>query len=182
LQAYNICNLYNEVKLKLNHPSNNQDYADKGSSSFGFGVGTSGVNASVGFGDNSFGLGAGSGGMFGSVVGNFNIGTSFKPGSNPLNGSSINHFSIFGGGYGLNGSLGMSTIANHSNLIDFGASYGLLGVGGTLQSGELLSVNGTIGLWSGTNSISDVDWTCFVAGTPQGFSMSQKKEKSLSTL
>jgi filamentous hemagglutinin family protein len=118
------------------NPSNNHDYQDKGSSSFGFGIGTGGVNASVGFGDHSFGLGFGNGSLFGSVgYGQFNIGTSFKPGAN-------NRLGLFGGGYGAGVSAGFG-----SSGFDAGASYGPLGIGGTLQDGHL-KIGGTAGFWN----------------------------------
>jgi hypothetical protein len=124
------------INDKVINPSNNQDYADSGSSSFGFGVGTSGVNASVGFGDYSFGLGAGSSGLFGAVgVGDFNIGTSFKPGAN-------NRLGLFGGAYGAGISAGVGSLG-----FDAGASYGPLSIGGTYQDGHL-KVGGTAGFWN----------------------------------
>jgi hypothetical protein len=77
-----------------------------------------------------------------------------------------NHFSLFGGGYGLNGNLGVTAIGDHPNLFDLGASYGLIGFGGSMQGRELRSVSGTLGLWSGTRTISDVNWTCFEKDAP----------------
>jgi hypothetical protein len=126
------------INDKVINPSNNQDYADSGSSSFGFGVGTGGVNASIGFGDHSFGAGVGSGGLFGSVgVGDFNIGTSFKPGAN-------NRLGLFGGAYGVNGSLGFT---GGSGLFDAGVSYGPIGIGGTFGSGGA-NINASLGFWN----------------------------------
>jgi hypothetical protein len=143
------------INDKVINPSNNQDYADSGNSSFGFGVGTSGVNASIGFGDYSFGLGAGSSGLFGAVgVGNFNIGTSFKPGTD-----NHNQFSVFGGGYGLNASLGHSIWSP-------GISYGPFSLSGSFQHGELKAINGTAGLWGFDNQINDWDLQCFEKDTP----------------
>jgi hypothetical protein len=153
------------INDKVINPSNNQDYADSGSSSFGFGVGTSGVNASVGFGDHSFGLGTGSGGMFGSVgVGDFNIGASLNPGTNRVG--------LFGGAYGVGGSFGFS---GSSGLFDAGVSYGPIGIGGTFGNGRT-NINASLGLWN----VELIDYAS--KGTPISSELKEQRLEAIDQL
>jgi filamentous hemagglutinin family protein len=125
------------INDKVINPSNNHDYHDSGSTSFGFGVGTGGFNANIGSGNHSFGLGVGNSGLFGSVgYKDFNIGSSLNPGTGRVG--------LFGGAYGVNGSLGFT---GGSGLFDAGASYGPIGIGGTFGNGHL-KVGGTFGFWN----------------------------------
>jgi hypothetical protein len=125
----------------------------------GFGAGTPSIN--LGFDDFSIAAGAGKTSFASVGFKQFNLGTNLSPGAN-----GNNRLGLFAGAYGFGTGIGRTSIANHPDLFDFSLGYGPLAVGGAFQGGDLKGVSAFAGFWSGYNKISDIDWTCFKAGTP----------------